>query len=105
MAAGPDRALSRDRPPAGRAALAAQFDIIDQLYEEMLSHHGIAIGPRHARKHLGWALDAAAETAGAPEILLKSYRSSVLTSDDPAAVRRHLAEAFDSFGAWERAAA
>ena len=34
------------------------------LYDEMLAHHGCAIGLRHARKHLGWALDAAAETAG-----------------------------------------
>ena len=35
---------------------------IAALYDEMLSHHGLAIGLRHARKHLGWALDAAAET-------------------------------------------
>ena len=33
----------------------------------MLAHHGIAIGRRHARKHLGWALDAAAATAGAAD--------------------------------------
>jgi nifR3 family TIM-barrel protein len=84
----------RDAAPA----LAAQFAIIDRLYQEMLVHHGVAIGRRHARKHLGWALDAAAETAGAPASLLKFHRSRVLTADDPAAVRRHLADAFAVFG-------
>jgi len=79
-------------------ALAIQFAIIDRLYQEMLGHHGVAIGRRHARKHLGWALDAAAETADAPPSLLKFHRSRVLTADDPAAVRRHLADAFAVFG-------
>jgi len=79
-------------------ALATQFAIIDRLYQEMLGHHGVAIGRRHARKHLGWALDAAAETADAPPSLLKFHRSRVLTADDPAAVRRHLADAFAVFG-------
>ncbi len=84
--------------------LTAQFDIIIQLYEEMLSHHGIAIGRRHARKHLGWALDTAGESAGAPEALLKAHRQRVLTADDPRAARRHLAEAYEDFGAWRAAA-
>jgi tRNA-dihydrouridine synthase B len=83
-------------------ALAAQFAIIDRLYQEMLAHHGVAIGRRHARKHLGWALDAAAETAGAPLSLLKFHRSRVLTADDPAAARRHLADAFAAFGSLDR---
>src|SRR5262249_19033649 len=77
--------------------LAAQRAIIAQLYEEMLSHYGCALGARHARKHLGWALDAAAETAGASESLLKAHRARVLTADDPAAVRRHLADAYMDF--------
>jgi tRNA-dihydrouridine synthase B len=78
-------------------ALATQFAIIDRLYQEMLGHHGVAIGRRHARKHLGWALDAAAETVGADAGMLKFHRSRVLTADDPAAVHRHLAEAFAAF--------
>ncbi len=82
----------------GAPALATQFAIVDELYQEMLRHHGVAIGRRHARKHLGWALDAAAETAGAPASLLKLHRSRVLTADHPAAVRRHLADAFAVFG-------
>jgi tRNA-dihydrouridine synthase B len=77
--------------------LAIQLTLIEQLYDEMLSHHGHAVGRRHARKHLGWALDAAAETAGAPDSVLKTQRSLVLTADDPAHVRRHLADAYAVF--------
>src|SRR5215510_5222758 len=77
--------------------LAVQFAIIDRLYDEMLSHHGRAIGRRHARKHLGWALDAAAETAGASDAALKAHRTRVLTAEDPTAVRRHLADAYADF--------
>jgi tRNA-dihydrouridine synthase B len=79
-------------------SLAAQFDIIDALYDEMLAHHGRAVGRRHARKHLGWALDAAAETAGAPDAMLKAHRARVLTAEEPAQVRRHLADAYHAFG-------
>ncbi len=82
---------------ASTPPLATQFAIIDGLYEEMLSHHGRASGRRHARKHLGWALDAAAETARASEALLKAHRARVLTAEDPVAVRRHLADAYADF--------
>src|SRR5262244_473229 len=77
--------------------LAVQFAIIDRLYDEMLSHYGRAIGRRHARKHLGWALDAAAETAGVPDAVLKAHRGRLLTADDPNAVRRYLADAYADF--------
>jgi len=66
----------------------------------MLAHYGIAIGLRHARKHLGWALDTAAATAGAPAHALKEWRGRVLTATDPATVLRLLAQAFDVFGAF-----
>jgi tRNA-dihydrouridine synthase B len=89
----------------GAPPLATQFAIIEQLYDEMLGHHGTAIGMRTARKHLGWALDAAATATGAPEPLLKLQRHRLLTQDDPRAVRRHLAEAFVAFAAGERKAA
>jgi tRNA-dihydrouridine synthase B len=73
----------------------AQLAIIDALYEEMLEHHGSRIGVRVARKHLGWALDAAAATAGASADVLKAMRSRVLTATNPAIVLQRLAEAFD----------
>jgi tRNA-dihydrouridine synthase B len=79
--------------------LAEQLAIVDRLYDDMLSHHGHAVGCRHARKHLGWALDAAAETTGAPDALLKEHRTRVLTAGDPAVVRHRLADAYAAFGA------
>jgi tRNA-dihydrouridine synthase B len=88
----------------GAPPLATQFNLIVALYDEMLTHHGSAIGRRHARKHVGWALDVAAETAGVPAALLKAQRHRVLTAEEPAAVQRHLADAFDAF-VTERAAA
>jgi hypothetical protein len=69
----------------------------------MLAHHGLTIGRRHARKHLAWALDCAAATAGASIDLLKNHRARVLTAEDPARARRLLADAYDAF-AWRAAA-
>jgi len=94
----------REAPPA----LSEQLAIISALYGEMLAHYGIEVGLRHARKHLGWALDSAAATAGAPAHLVKAHRGSVLTATEPALVLRRLSEAFDAFAlpgaAWRSAA-
>jgi nifR3 family TIM-barrel protein len=90
---------TRERAPP----LAEQFRLIDTLYDEMLGHHGLAIGRRHARKHLGWALDSAAATVGAPIEILKIHRSRVLTAEVPAQARRLLFEAYDDFS-WRAAA-
>jgi nifR3 family TIM-barrel protein len=98
------RALAGERHQAA-PALATQFAIVTELYEELLAHHGLRIGLRHARKHLGWALDAAAETADVSAELLRAERTHVLTANDPKAVRRHLVNAFDAFGSRQRAAA
>jgi nifR3 family TIM-barrel protein len=83
----------REPPPP----LAGQFAMIAALYEEMLAHHGLRIGLKHARKHLGWALDAAAVTAGVALDSLKRWRSVVLTSETPADARKRLAQAYDAF--------
>jgi nifR3 family TIM-barrel protein len=77
--------------------LATQFALIAALYDEMLAHHGLRIGLKHARKHLGWALDAAAVTAGVAVDTLKRWRGNVLTSETPTAARARLAEAYDAF--------
>jgi nifR3 family TIM-barrel protein len=84
--------------------LADQLALVRTLYDEMLTHYGIAVGLRHARKHLGWSLDAAVSVAGAPLHLLKGYRESVLTATDPNIARRRLAAAFDELGALSAAA-
>jgi tRNA-dihydrouridine synthase B len=88
----------------GAPPLAMQLGQTFALYEEMLTHHGF-IGLRHARKHLGWALDTAARTVGASAAQLKAHRESVLTQNDPRAVRHRLAAAFDQFSRPEKAAA
>jgi tRNA-dihydrouridine synthase B len=77
--------------------LSEQLALASALYGEMLALYGVEIGLRHARKHLGWALSVAAATVNAPEHLVKSHRSRVLTAEDPAQVLTELAEAFDSF--------
>jgi nifR3 family TIM-barrel protein len=89
----------REPPPS----LERQLALIIGLYDEMLTHHGIRIGTKHARKHLGWAIDAAAETAGAPDALRKEWRARVLPNEDPRAVQHGLADAFAALG-WRAAA-
>jgi tRNA-dihydrouridine synthase B len=84
-------------------SLAAQHDIIARLYEEMLAHHGERIGLKHARKHLGWAIDVAAQTSGAGEDARKQWRRHVLTAPDRRETLRRLDETFDAF-AWRAAA-
>jgi tRNA-dihydrouridine synthase B len=84
----------REAPPP----LGEQLALVSALYGETLGLYGVEIGLRHARKHLGWALDVAAETASVPADVLKMHRSRVLTAIDPTLVLRLLAEAFDVFG-------
>jgi nifR3 family TIM-barrel protein len=85
-----------DLPVEAQPALPVQLDIITALYGEMLSHHGERIGVNHARKHLGWALGAAAAAAGASQEFLKALRVRVLTAPSPRETLRQLAEAFEA---------
>ncbi|HZP77076.1 MAG TPA: tRNA dihydrouridine synthase DusB [Pseudolabrys sp.] len=84
-------------------ALADQHAWLAALYEEMLTHYGVAVGRRHARKHLGWGLDAAGTQTGAPTPLLKQHRERVLTAEEPKVAQQRLAEAYDEFS-WRAAA-
>jgi tRNA-dihydrouridine synthase B len=84
-------------------SLAQQLSYIRALYDELCRHYGLRIGLRHARKHLGWALDVASQCSRAPAVTIKSWRQKILTSDDPAGVHRALQDAFDDF-AWSAAA-
>ena len=83
--------------------LADQLGYIRALYDEVCGHYGLRIGLRHARKHLGWALEVAAKCSRAPAIKLKTWRGKILTSEDPHRVHRSLEDAFDDF-AWSAAA-
>lgn len=84
-------------------SLETQLHYVRTLYDGVCALYGLRIGLRHARKHLGWALDVAAETSGAPAGKLKSWRQTILTSEDPGRVHRSLQDAFDDF-AWSAAA-
>jgi tRNA-dihydrouridine synthase B len=84
-------------------SLAEQLGYIRTLYDEVCSHYGLRVGLRHARKHLGWALQIAAQYSRTPAATLKSWRAQILTSNDPHLVHRSLQDAFDDF-AWSAAA-
>jgi nifR3 family TIM-barrel protein len=83
--------------------LSEQLKHIRALYDEVCRHYGLRIGLRHARKHLGWALDIAAHYSSTPAATLKGWRQKILTSDEPSSVHRSLENAFDDF-AWSAAA-
>lgn len=55
----------------------ALADYIEHHYEDMLSHYGEQVGNRHARKHLGWYLDAHA--TGCPP----QFRQAMMTAEEP----------------------
>ena len=88
-----------EAPPS----LAMQLGYARALYDEVCGHYGLRIGLRHARKHLGWALEVAGRCSRAPAAKLKNWRERILTSDDPSGVHRSLVDAFDDF-AWSAAA-
>ena len=93
-----DSGIAEAAPP-----LAQQLGLIRTLYDEICRHYGLRVGLRHARKHLGWALEVAASCGRTPAQKLKAWRERILTSDDPSHVHRALEEAFDDF-AWSAAA-
>jgi nifR3 family TIM-barrel protein len=79
---------------AGDPSLQEQFSIASALYEELISHYGIEIGRRHARKHLAAAIDVAGEYAGASADVVKSLRGPVVTAATPRETLRLLAKAY-----------
>jgi nifR3 family TIM-barrel protein len=91
------------QPAEAAPALGIQLDIIATLYEEMLEHYGERVGQKHARKHLGWALEAAASSAGTAVSSLKEHRARVLTAETSREAKTRLKDAFSDF-AWRAAA-
>ncbi|MDR6285806.1 nifR3 family TIM-barrel protein [Methylopila jiangsuensis] len=87
----------RRAPPS----LDAQKALAAEHYEGLLTLYGHETGVRHARKHLGWYLDAAAETVGAPAP--QEAKAAVLTAPDATRARAALDRAYDEL-AWRAAA-
>lgn len=83
--------------------LRDQLGYVCSLYDEVVDHYGPYVGLRHARKHLGWALEVAAKGSAASADVLKRWRQTILTATDPVHVRRSLHDAFGEF-AWSAAA-
>lgn len=79
-------------------SLERQCILMERLYRELIAHHGARIGVRHARKHLGWALDAAAACGRVPAELSRKHRGGVLTAERPDEVIERLADAYHDFG-------
>ena len=92
-----DSGVAESAPP-----LSEQLAHVSALYDAVLSHYGVRIGLKHARKHLGWALEIAAQCSRAPLATLKDWRQKILTADEPATVQRSLQNAYDDFG-WSAA--
>jgi tRNA-dihydrouridine synthase B len=86
---------------AAEPELAAQHAIAREHYDGLLTLYGRATGVRHARKHLGWYLEAAERSSGAevpPDLRLRA-----LTAGTPEDAQMALAAAYDSL-AWRAAA-
>lgn len=88
------------RPTRPAPSAAEQRDVLLELYDGWLALYGTHLGVRHARKHIGWALEAA---AGAGSPFERTWRGRLLTLDDREAVKRGIADAYDDL-AWRVAA-
>ena len=83
--------------------LDVQLKFLVRLYDSVVEHYGARVGLRHARKHLSWALDVASSGTASSAQTIKRWRQNILTSTDPAEVRKSLHDAFEDF-AWSIAA-
>ncbi|MFG1226873.1 tRNA dihydrouridine synthase DusB [Xanthobacter wiegelii] len=81
-----------------------QRDILLELYEGWLSLYGTALGVRQARKHVGWALEAANAGQG-PEraAFVARWRKALLVLDEPGRVKNGIMTAYDEL-MWRAAA-
>ena len=64
-------------------ALATQRELALEHYEGLLALYGRDTGTRHARKHLGWYLDAAAQSVG--RMVPAAAKAAALTAGAPEA--------------------
>lgn len=84
-------------------AIEDQRDNLIELYDGWLGQYGHARGSKEARKHIGWALEAAACAVNLSSDWLKSWRTRLLAEDAPSRVVLGIHDAFDELG-WKAAA-
>lgn len=68
--------------------LQEQAKIALSHVEAMLTHYGVELGLKNARKHVGWYL----ETSGAPLEIAKAWRRRLCTEDDAGSLLAGLRE-------------
>lgn len=88
------RALA-GRPVPPDPSAAEQRDVLLELYDGWLGHYGTALGMRQARKHIGWALEAAGRGTAHGADFVARWRRPLLTEDDPAKVAAGIRAAYD----------
>jgi nifR3 family TIM-barrel protein len=88
---------------ASDPSLDMQRGVLLELYDAWLTHSGRARGMREARKHIGWALEAAAASFGRSAAWAKEWRACLLSESEPGRVVRGIKDAFDDLG-WRSAA-
>lgn len=84
-------------------AIEDQRDNLIELYDAWLGQYGHARGSKEARKHIGWALEAAARTVNLSADWVKSWRAQLLAENAPSRVVLGIHDAFDELG-WKAAA-
>jgi nifR3 family TIM-barrel protein len=84
-------------------SVTEQRDLLIELCDAWLTQYGIAKGVREARKHLGWALEAAAASLGRPLDWAKGWRARLLHESEPRLVAQGIRQAYDDL-AWSAAA-
>jgi nifR3 family TIM-barrel protein len=94
--------LATGRQPAD-PPLKTQRDVLLELYDAWLAQSGCERGIREARKHIGWALEAAAASFGGSTTWAKEWRTRLLFENERARVVRGINDAFDDLG-WRSAA-
>lgn len=84
-------------------AIEDQRDNLIELYDAWLGQYGHARGAKEARKHIGWALEAAAKAANIGVDWVKAWRAQLLAENAPSRVVLGIHDAFDELG-WKAAA-
>jgi tRNA-dihydrouridine synthase B len=84
-------------------AIEDQRDNLIELYDAWLGQYGHARGAKEARKHIGWALEAAAKAVNLSTDWVKNWRAQLLAENSPSRVVLGIRDAFDEIG-WKAAA-